>query len=305
MSAPDPHDLFSWTQFLSSRPLPALPATLSALADLRARQDSVSPSDIAQATLADPLLALIVLRRLQERKASSRRSDITTIEHAVMMLGVEPFFASFCAVEPLDRIVSDPEALAGVERVARRSYVASQLALDWARRLRDMQSEEVQVAALIHDMAELLLWIHAPHKAKLIASALKADPALHSARAQEAALGFPLSDAEAEICRLWGLPELSRSLLKEQGAASVRARLVRLAARLARHAQDGLANPALPDDWAECADLLDFDDARSAQEALAPRLVSRAAEWDARIAAHRETQERLAGEPPGSDRALD
>lgn len=308
MSSNGPHDLFSWTAFLSSRPLPALPTTLATLREMSQRKDSLSPSEIARTVLTDPLFTLLVLRRLQERKASSRRVEITTIEHALMMLGVEPFFAAFAQIPALGDMVSDPAALEGVARVAKRSYVASQLARDWADRRMDTQGEEIQVAALIHDMAELLLWIHAPEKAKIIADLLAADPALRSAQAQASVLGFPLSDAETELCRLWGLPELSRSLLKEQGQASERALIVRQAARLARHCQNGFDNAALPDDWIDCAELLDFETPEEAQDALTPRLQACAAQWDARVESFEEQSEAEAlalaledGSPPSSD----
>lgn len=280
MSASDPRDLSSWTRFLSSRPIPTLSSTVNALSGLKLKDEALLPIDIARVVLRDPLFALLVLRHLQEMKNKGRRADITTIEHALMMIGVEPFFTLFAKAPAIDELVFEPHAEEGVLRVAKRSYIASRLAQDWAARKMDMQSEEIQVAALLHDMAELLLWVHAPDKALQIARLMATTPSLRSSQAQTQVLGIPLSQAEEQLCKQWGFPALSLALLSDDGEAGPRVVCVRLAVRLARHSFYGFDNPALPDDWIDCCEFLGFSSPAEAEHKIAPTIRALAAQWD-------------------------
>lgn len=267
-------------QLLSSCPIPTLASSMDALSELKLKDDELLPADIAHVVLRDPLFTLLVLRYMQERKNNKRLSEITTTQHALMMLGVEPFFAQFGQTPAVEDMGLSPIALQGVYRVAKRSYIASRLAQNWAARKVDMESEELQVAALIHDMAELLLWIHSPEKAQAISLLMKADPTLRSAQAQTIVLGAPLNKTQDELCALWGLPELSRQLLSEQGQATPRMQCARLATRLARHSFYGFDNPALPDDWKDCAQLLGISSASDFAAKMIPYIQTLSHRWD-------------------------
>lgn len=56
-------------------------------------------------------------------------------------------------------------ALLGVLQIIRRAQRAADYAQDWAIWRHDINMEEVRIAALLHDLAEILVWCSAPARA--------------------------------------------------------------------------------------------------------------------------------------------
>ena len=116
----------------------------------------------------------------------------------------------------------------------------------------------IQEAALLHDFAEMLLWCHAPVLAREIRDRQRADPALRSTQAQLEVLGIRLDELQRALMRVWRLPELLAQITDQSQIALARVRNVLLAVDLARHSQRGWDNPAIPDDLAGIARLLNL-----------------------------------------------
>lgn len=251
----------SWTEFLSDREIPVLRQTTRSMADAREYADRVGIRKIAAIVLNDPLMTLRVLRFTVRHRSKRQLQDIATVEHAVMMLGVEAFFHHFTHSRVIeDQLKPYPQALLGLLHVTRRAKRAARYALDWATWRYDLSSEEVAIAALLHDLAEMLIWCFAPQRALKIHAMQMADPALRSADAQKAVLGFELNDLQTALCRHWQLPDLLASLMDDKHADRPRVRNVKLAVDLARHSADGWDNPALPDDLRAIAALMNIDE---------------------------------------------
>jgi len=137
-----------------------------------------------------------------------------------------------------------------------RTQRAARYAHEWAFARHDMNVDEVALAALLHDLAEILLWCFAPQQAMEIRSRLHADHSLRSASAQQEVLGLPLADLQLALCHAWHLPELLTTMMDEGNAHLPRVQNVKLAVNLARHSTDGWADPAIPDDLKAIQDLL-------------------------------------------------
>lgn len=273
-------DLSGWARFLGQGGIPVLNSTQNTLSRLKLLEDTLLPSELSIVVLRDPLFTLAIIRYLQEHKNKLRTVDITTIEHALMMLGIEPFFKQFGTEDVLEEVFSQTHTPRNsVLAVARRSYVASRLAQDWAAKSKDFESEELQVAALIHDAAEMLLWMKAPAHAFLIKKKMQEQPQLRSAEAQLQVLGLSLVDVEVEMGKAWGLPEVLVSLLLGRDKTQ-RMTTVSLAVRLARHCATSWANPALPDDWTDIASHMGYGDATQAQASIQPYVESLMDTWD-------------------------
>lgn len=251
------HDLDAWVSFLSNAEIPILRQTARRLEEARQNSDQISGRDIAAIVLQDPLLAVRVLAYIQTFGGKHLRSDITTIGNAVMMLGIEPFFRKFEAPLTIETLLkSEPQALLGVLQVIRRVQRASNYAHDWAFERHDMNTEEVTLAALLHDLAEILLWCFAPRRAIAIRDRHQADRALRSSSAQQQELGFPLIDLQQALCSAWNLPELLSTLMDDDSANLPRVQNVILAVNLARHSADDWTDAALPDDFCAIEQLL-------------------------------------------------
>lgn len=252
-----PQDLEAWVSFLSNAEIPILRKTARRLEEARQNIDRVNGRDIASIVLQDPLMAIRVLAYIHPFRGKHLRSDITTIANAVMMLGIEPFFTHFESPATIETTLKDePQALLGVLQVIRRVQRASTYAHDWAFERYDLNIEEVALAALLHDLAEILLWCFAPRQAIKIRDLHLADKTLRSATAQQQVLGFPLFDLQRALCTVWHLPELLSTLMDDDNAFQPRVRNVILAVNLARHSSNDWTDAALPDDFSAIEKLL-------------------------------------------------
>jgi len=257
-----PSGIPAWTAFLRAREIPVLRRTARAIDAARARADRINVRELADVVLHDPLMTLLLLRFSARHRGRRQLQDISTVEHALMILGVEPFFHHFAAFDIIeDRLGAQPQALLGLLHVIKRAQRAARYALDWATWRCDLNSEEVAVAALLHDLAEMLVWTFAPDSSLKIAALQGAHPGMRSAAAQEALLGFSFNQLQAALCREWELPELLASLMDDAHSERPRVRNVKLAADLARHSAAGWDDPALPDDFRAIAALMNIDDA--------------------------------------------
>ena len=249
-----------WVAYLNAAEIPILRQTARRLDEARQNIDRINGRDIAAIVLQDPLLAVRVLAYIQPFRGKHLRSDITTIGNAIMMLGVEPFFRRFESPVTIESLLSnEPQALLGVLHVIRRVQRASRYAHDWAFERHDMNTEEVALAALLHDLAEILLWCFAPRLAIEIRTRQSADKTLRSVTAQQQILGIRLFDLQLALCDAWQLPDLLKTLMDDANAELPRVRNVVLAVNLARHSANDWTNPALPEDFAAIEKLMHID----------------------------------------------
>lgn len=258
----------SWVQFLSEREIPVLRQTARSIGEARQRIDDINGREISAIVLRDPMMTVRVLAFIRPYHGKHHLKEITAVEHAVMMLGVEPFFKHFEQLGVIeDQLKFDPQALLGLLHVIRRAQRAAHYAFDWARWRRDLNIEEVTVAALLHDLAEILMWCFAPQQALQVLALQQADHNMRSVDAQQAIHGFHLIELQLALCRAWQLPELLLNLLDDTDRDSARVKNVQLAVNLARHSSNGWDDAALPDDYAGIENLLNID-----HEALMVRL---------------------------------
>jgi hypothetical protein len=209
--------------------VPVLRVTADEMVRMRAEQEHISSNALAAAILRDPLMTLRVLRFLYSHRTRSQTVDITTMAHAIMMLGQARFFREFEALPALeDRL--DGGALDRVRLTMSRSRLAALFARDFAVQRHDIDPEEVMVAALLHDIAHVLFALAAP--------ALDVDP----------------SALDAQRCGLLArleVPGLVAELNEDAAAPNSRVANVQLACRLARHCHAGWPERAIQDDLAE------------------------------------------------------
>jgi len=249
-----------WLQSLGEKEIPVMRQTVRAIAEARKRADRISSREIAVIVMHDPLMTARLLRFILRRRSKRQLQEISTVESAVLMLGVEPFFHHFAHFDVIDeQLKLHPPALLGLLHVIRRAQRACRYAWDWALWRSDLGYEEIAVAALLHDLAEMLMWCFAPRQMQDIHALQKANPSIRSADAQKAVLGFPLVELQAALCKSWQLPELLLGLMDGRQAGSVRVRNVKLAVDLARRSADGWDEAALQDDFRAIEALMNID----------------------------------------------
>lgn len=253
----DDKALNEWVDRLSQSELPVLKYTARDLAALREDDKKLSAQSVAHAIKRDPIMTVKLLRYLQGHKHKAQTTDVVQVDQALLMLGVESFFNNV-APQPLieDLLRSHVVALPPVLRVIHRSHRASEYAYDWAVYLHDLHFEEVRMTALLHNIAEILMWCFAPDAMLRIHDIQHQDKALRSHAVQEEVLGFTLAALQKALVTQWALPELLHTLTDELSADHARVRIVTLAINLARHSANGWDDAALPDDYKELGELL-------------------------------------------------
>jgi len=256
----DTSDIKTWVEFISTTDIPVLKQTAREIARLQEDEDKLSARAITSTVLNDPMMVFRVLSFSQKHKSKHQLQDLLQVEQAILMMGTTTFFRDI----PTNFLVEDAlknnlSALMHLLRLIRRAHRAAYFAADWATHLADLHAEEVRIAALLHDLSEMLMWCFAPDKMNTINAMQQADKTLRSHVVQQEVLGFKLNDLQKELVEVFQLPPLLSKLMQDGASGEQRVRNVTLAVNLARHSANGWDDAALPDDYRDIAELLRLD----------------------------------------------
>ena len=262
-------DLAAWTSHFRAAEIPVLRETAEALEAFRANEENTDANCIGEMIAGDPLMTLKVLAYAADHRGKRVVTGVETVTAALVMMGISPFFQAF-PQQPIveDRLERHAGAQEGLGRVLRRAHRGADLALGFAVHRTAQNAAAIHAAALLHEFAELLLWAHAPLLALRIQTLQDESPTLRSNAAQRSVLRIELAELQAALISTWKLPAL---LIQTQGdpqASHVGARIVELAARVARHTALGWDNPAVPDDVQDVAALLNLSPAAAQHLAM-------------------------------------
>lgn len=248
--------LTEWVAELKSWDIPVLQRSVRELGKLAGRVEQVTAGEIADVVLRDPLMTLKVLRLVNGLSHSRLSNEITTVEHAVMMLGVGPFFNRLANLKAVEgNLQTFDGALSGLMQAMSRAHHAAWQARDWAIFSADMKSEEVYIGALLYDMGEILLWAYAPEQALKIRKLARRNKT-SLAQAQKEILGFNARELQFALAEAWRLPELMQAFMHSENTVQPRILEVTLAASVARLAETGWHDPALLADYEAIAGML-------------------------------------------------
>ena len=246
-----------WVDYFKDVELPVLRHTVQQLEALQGDADSLNTRKLSAVIMNDPLMTLRVFSYLQLHRTERQVTDITTIERAIMMIGLQPFFRQFQDLPVVEQqLKGHPRAMLGLLQVVARARKASAWSRDWALLRKSTEFDEIAVAALLHDLPEILMWCFAPSLALRLKERQKADPTCRSVSLQEDVFGVPLYQIKQALVPIWGLPQLLSLLMNHENAESGNVRNVKLAVDLARHTANGWNDPALGDDLSAIRELI-------------------------------------------------
>jgi len=253
-------DISAWVKYISTAQIPVLKNTARQISALLEDEEKISARGITTVVLNDPMMVFKILSYSQRHKGRSQLQDLVQVEQAIIMMGTSAFFRDIPPA-PLveDTLKGNLPALAHLLKLIRRAHRAAKFAVDWAAHFNDLHAEEVLIAALLHDLAEMLMWCYAPDKMNTIHAMQQADKTIRSKAAQQQILGFALHDLQREIVHAFQLPPLLSKLMQDDASHEQRVRNVTLAVNLARHSANGWGDAALPDDYRDIAELLRMD----------------------------------------------
>lgn len=238
----------AWATTLDWMGVPVLRASAQAVQARARHADDADAHVLAEVVLRDPLLCLRVLASAAARQ-SPQATPVASVTAALVLTGIDPFFRDCAALPILEDKLPVP-ARQEVQAIVARSRVAARIAAAFAIHRQDEDVEEVHLAALLHDVGEVLARYFTPD-----AGADATPPGLVS----------------AALLRRWGLPEALRHPAHGPVGDAPRPRMVALAVRIARHMEHGWNGPELLGDAAQAGHLLNL------RPQVAASLVRRAA----------------------------
>ena len=240
-----------WAAYFEHQSLPVMHRSKLLMAQLEtAEGEMLSPKELSDIVLQDPLLCLRLLREAERRKSHRLDHDTTTALAAILQVGVDGFRTLLLSSPEID--ISN----AGLLKVEARARVASQIAQIWSSGRGDLNPEEVAVAALLAGTGDLLLWVYAGEIPQKAEDELLSGRAQRSAQAQLQACGFTFKQLTLQCAERWKLPALVIQLLR--GSESLRAQLTRTCSNAARHLLEDseTSTQALAHDLVETARLI-------------------------------------------------
>lgn len=258
-----PRGLAGWMACFDRTALPVLASSARVLEEYRPVEDAVDAHLLAEHLSADPLMTLKLLAHVAALRRGREGGEPETVTAALVMLGIPPFFRAFGPQVSAEGLLSEqPAALEGFQRVLRRCRRAASFAIGFAVHRMDHDAEVIHEATLLHDFAELLLWLQAPALALEIEARQTAQPGLRSAAVQRDVLGVELAELEHALMKSWNLPRLLVDITDDHAPhPTPQMRNVLLAIRVARHSARGWNDPALPDDLHDIGQLLQLSPA--------------------------------------------
>ena len=253
-------DLPSWVDFFLSAEIPVLQSTAETLEALRANEDLTDANSIGEMISGDPLMTLKVFARASAQLSQRVVKPAETATAALVMMGISPFFKAFPPQHTVeDRLAEWPQAMQGLNGVLRRAHRSADFALAFSVHRTDPNAAAIHAAALLHEFAELLLWLHAPGLAHRIHAIQDEDSTMRSYTAQQLVLGIRLDELQNRLVSVWKLPTLLGNLDGQEPSGNPGGiRTVTLAANLARHTAVDWSNPAIPNDLDEIGNLLNI-----------------------------------------------
>lgn len=238
-----PEGIKAWIQFVVNEPLPQMRRTSEALRRL-ARVHDPDLTQIVDVIRQDCGCAIQLLRCVSELRSKRQISELCTLERAVVMLGSRKALSLSDELPVVEELLGG-NRLAGYMRVAAWSYHAARQAVDWARIRRDRIPEEVELAALLNGLAELVLWRFGKQEMLRLEAAPRIDvfDEASPGKAEMQVLGFGIQELGRELAKRWQLPSLVHTCLIPINALEPRALGPMFAAKLARTVQRGWYHP--------------------------------------------------------------
>ena len=195
----------AWIEHLKDKPIPVRASSVQRLRIMLSK-DSTMLHHLSALVRSDPVLCLHVVRAAEKLHAD-KPSYVTSIDHAVQSLGIDPLTALARSLTPIKLNPASVQQKQYLRTVANSHHAAFQ-AKTWMKMKRLPFVEEVYLASLFYSIGLWMLWLHAPlhmHKVQIKIREEGVDPTL----AEHDVLGCTMQKISMGLSREWGLSELT------------------------------------------------------------------------------------------------
>ncbi len=198
---------------LKSVKLPTLSRSLYELIDLEKRNPISYLQDVKKVVEMDPLLSAHLLK-VANSPLYGFAQQVKSLSHAIGLLGarrVRSIAFTFSIFDFLKNVKFQPKFGSLFQRVIKKTLLLSSVSTVLARKVEYMNPDELYVGALLADIGQLVLCLHAPDKYFLIYSPIDADLVPNERDI------FDTDHVELgmEMCKQWNFPTFFQTIIKE------------------------------------------------------------------------------------------
>ncbi len=245
-----------WIEACAAADLPVLHASRSFFRDL-AEDTRLNMKKVGRALWRDAGLALKVLRMARDLQRQGMKTEITSLEKAVMMLGIERIAAAALDSPAIEERFPPP-LQAQLRRLYGRCYHTALLAESWATRRHDISPDEVAMAGLFYNLGGLALWANAGARMMQLIE-LRSAPGVLPHEAEYVVFGFGIEPFGHALAERWTLPQLVVESMESRYARELRTLGVMLAAQIAHEAGHAWRDRGVGQNVALSAEYLDLE----------------------------------------------
>ncbi|MCW9013597.1 MAG: HDOD domain-containing protein [Gammaproteobacteria bacterium] len=221
-----------WLDMLVTQSLPLLPNTQAKLRALM-EQSQLSVTEYRKPILYDPGFSLQLLKKSNTDRKSAGRGPLTTLGNVLSHLGQGQLQQQLAQATLFDSMSLADNNRQGYLRYVAQACHGSLQARDWAMTRQTHEPEEMQLGALLQNIAELALWCYGGKVMEQIEYQAQVKK-LDYDKAANKVLGCTTRALSAALAEAWNLPELVAQGLNSTYQDFTLGTGVALSARLAR-----------------------------------------------------------------------
>lgn len=234
--------LAEWVSHISGEEMPIFGHTVQSVISVAEDEDAPA-SHLARVVLQDASMTARVLKLANSTYYNPREQGISTISHAVVVLGFNTVRNMCLSISLVDSFVRGNARDRLTRELARAIHAAVQ-ARDIAVSREDDSPEEVFIATLLYHIGDMAFWCFSGDLGDEL-DALMQQPGYTPEQAQEELLGFRLKQLSSSLAQEWRLNTLLQETLRRGTAKDPRSRNIGLAHELAKCAEkSGWHSPA-------------------------------------------------------------
>jgi HD-like signal output (HDOD) protein len=199
--------LEQWQTFLSDKQLPILLRTktdVQALID----QAQLSITQYAAPVFYDAGFSAHIFRYVNTQREASGKNPLTTLSNALSHLGQSSFQEFLNKTQIFESLKLAEKNAQGYLRVMGQSCHGAFQATEWAQQRNVVETEETQLAALLQNITELMLWCYGNDAMPKIEEQCYVKKQAYE-DAAKTVLGCGMRELGARLASGWNLPEMA------------------------------------------------------------------------------------------------
>jgi len=200
------HGLVQWVDFLADKQLPILQRTKKDVLALIG-QSQLSITQYSAPIIYDAGFSAHVFRHVNTQRESTGKNPLTTMSNALSHLGQTAFQSVLKKTELLEGLKLTEKNYQGYMRVMGQACHGALQATQWAQQRNVVETEETQLAALLQNTIELMLWCYGGDAMPEIEELCYVNKQTYE-QAANSILGCGMRELGAKLAAKWNLPEM-------------------------------------------------------------------------------------------------